>query len=1583
MKTTLSLAALAMLSAIAAQSQPRFLKDIPAASENFTRAGEFIYYTSGDSLFRTDGTTAGTLFLKNGLHVEAAERLMEYNDLLIFVVIGADESRELWRSNGSASGTFFLKASPHRTMNILGIAGNYLYFTALGPGHGTELFRSDGTTGGTFLLKDIYPGEGHAFPTALSAVGDSFYFSADDGVHGRELWKTNGNPSGTTMVKDINPGGSSGIGEGIAKAFNGKLYFSGVAAQTGAEAWVSDGTAAGTVLFKDLIQGPASPGFIEYAIDKDGLLYFFSSPASNGDEEAPAATVNFWRTDGSTSGTTKIKSFTRCASCGYQRRFWIAHDKLYFFFNENYDRDILYTSDGTNMGTIPLSSLSSSGGRFIGEVNGDLLFFSPGYYTQTRLYRTDGTLSGTEVVRSFNSGSFDIGGDFTNIDIVPMDNKVYFPDHDAPYDPSGGYAMDDFYQLMESDGTITKSIRSMGGGSYRGSNNLVDLNGHLIFTTQTVIGNPPGDKKLWTLDPSEPFESRGTLTLVNADSDEDIQTLHNGDLVHLSAQVNYNIRFDPVVTPGSVVFKHQGKIVRRESTAPYSLAGDNNGNYQTWNGATAGLHQIEATPFAGPNGTGAAGPSLFITFTFSDAPVACNGGSILREYWQGIPGNQVSSIPLNTPPAGSSQLITFEGPSNAGVNYGARIRGYICPPISGNYIFWIASNDESELWLSTDHDPANKKRIAFTKYATDPQQWDKYPTQRSWEIELVRGKRYYIEALHKQGGGTGHIAVAWQFPGGGFMAPIDGYYLSPFSGELESTVKITSPTEGEEFTAPATIVITGTITGRPWAGVKIFAGERQLIETGSGPTFSYEWNRVPPGHYPLRAVATNDVGQTFESEVVNIVVTSPCSATGTITREQWNNAPGNRVADIPITRDPSSVTTLTAFETQALGTNYGARIRGFICPPATGDYVFWIASNDNSELWISTNDDPLNRRRVAYVASATDFRQWNKFATQRSAPIQLTQGKRYYIEALHKQGAGTDHLSVGWQLPDGTQERPIGPGRLSPFSEQSDILSQLILPLPGSTDIDPLVVKIETKMVENALRYTVEVSADPNFSGVTKMVTSGDDYQNIFIIKDLTSATNDYARVKTDVSGFGPVTTFTTRDPITRMRLWGMTSSGGTNNMGTVFSYSIDDNEFVKHYDNELYWDGYDYIEIPLYGTLVPGPEGKFYGHREYVYGGDMFEIDSQGNVSWWGGSYFEQAQKSLASNNLIYSANNDGMVPAVIDKFDPESRNLLLDSRMEFFGQNSAPNAPLLERTDGYLYGVASQGGVNEGGFIFRFRLNGSDFKIIYYFADAVSGMKPNAGLIEYNGFLYGTTTGGGQSGNHGTVFRVRPDGTGFTKIHDFDGVHGSIPRAELIVLNDIMYGTTEQGGASGNGTVFKIKPDGTGYSVLHSFNGADGAQPSRGVVHDRNGNLFGITTNGGANNMGVIYKVHSTTSAFAKLIDLSQTTGGQASGSLVIREDTYVPSSSLAREAEHTAVAFSLSIYPNPTTDSFGLLVNAPDGSASKIAVMDQYGETVEAYDVTAGEMMQIGGALQKGVYILKVSDGKGTMMRRLVKK
>ena len=295
------------------------------------------------------------------------------------------------------------------------------------------------------------------------------------------------------------------------------------------------------------------------------------------------------------------------------------------------------------------------------------------------------------------------------------------------------------------------------------------------------------------------------------------------------------------------------------------------------------------------------------------------------------------------PPNTTDTLPSFEAPTDWADNYGTRLRGYITAPVTGGYTFWIASDDQSELWLSTDDNPLFKVRIASVPDWTNSREWNKFPSQRSAITSLTAGTRYYVEALQKEGGGGDNLAVGWATPGQSTPVVIPGSVLSPFS----------------------------------------------------------------------------------------VTVTS-----GSINREVWTGISGNFVANIPVGTTPPNITdTLPSLEAPTdWADNYGTRLRGYITAPVTGSYTFWIASDNQSELWLSTNDNPLFKVRIASVPDWTNSREWNKFPSQRSAITSLMAGTRYYVEALQKEGEGGDNLAVGWATPG--QSTPVAiPGSvLSPFS---------------------------------------------------------------------------------------------------------------------------------------------------------------------------------------------------------------------------------------------------------------------------------------------------------------------------------------------------------------------------------------------------------------------------------------------------------------------------------------------------------------------------------------------------------------------
>jgi len=160
-------------------------------------------------------------------------------------------------------------------------------------------------------------------------------------------------------------------------------------------------------------------------------------------------------------------------------------------------------------------------------------------------------------------------------------------------------------------------------------------------------------------------------------------------------------------------------------------------------------------------------------------------GSITYERWNNLKGESVELVPVNQPPDFTTQLTSFQVPIDVSEDYAARVRGFLTAPATGQYVFFIRSDDNSELSLSTDDTPANKIRIAHIAGSpawTGYEEWDKFPSQKSAPVELVAGKRYYIEALLKEDITEDHLSVGWLKPGDVGAVPseiIPGKQLSP------------------------------------------------------------------------------------------------------------------------------------------------------------------------------------------------------------------------------------------------------------------------------------------------------------------------------------------------------------------------------------------------------------------------------------------------------------------------------------------------------------------------------------------------------------------------------------------------------------------------------------------------------------------------------------------------------------------------------------------------------------------------------------------------------------------------------------
>jgi ELWxxDGT repeat protein len=328
--------------------------------------------------------------------------LTDVNGTLFFAADNSTNGEELWKSDGTTAGTVLVRdiragnfdASPRD----LAAVNELLFFTANDGSSGIELWKSDGTSAGTTRVRDIFPGTSSSSPARLVDYDGTLFFIASNGTNGTELWKSDGTSAGTLMVKDIWPGSSSSNPSGLT-AWNGLLYFAASSSGIGQELWVSDGTDGGTVLLADL--NPGTPSSSPSAFTPSGGSLFFTSDLSTTQQK-------LWKTDGTTSGTTLVRTFTTPTTAAELLYLTDANGTLFFRTSDPVSSRELWKSDGTTAGTVLVADIRNPGSSdpvFLANVNGILYFAATDNDGDRELWRSDGSLAGTFRVKDIRPGT--------------------------------------------------------------------------------------------------------------------------------------------------------------------------------------------------------------------------------------------------------------------------------------------------------------------------------------------------------------------------------------------------------------------------------------------------------------------------------------------------------------------------------------------------------------------------------------------------------------------------------------------------------------------------------------------------------------------------------------------------------------------------------------------------------------------------------------------------------------------------------------------------------------------------------------------------------------------------------------------------------------------------------------------------------------------------------------------------------------------------------------------------------------------------------------------------------------------------
>jgi len=415
-------------------------------------------------------------------------------------------------------------------------------------------------------------------------------------------------------------------------------------------------------------------------------------------------------------------------------------------------------------------------------------------------------------------------------------------------------------------------------------------------------------------------------------------------------------------------------------------------------------------PFGDPDGDGLLNGQEMLAGTDPLTPDAEGRDGLVRwEIWRNVPGKYVFDLTrsANFPqhPDELRYLSRLESPVGYGNDYGARLRGLVKPPAGGEYTFTLTADDTAELWLGETESWQSKRLIAKVDQAgTRP----RFPEQFSVPITLEKGRRYYVEVLHKQRGQADYCSVSWVLPGGKTSQIIGGDSLASWKHD---------PEDADD-------------DGLPDAWQKSVG----LLADGVDPGLRNAW-----------ADADHDGISNWEEWKAGTNPLKPDSVrtTNMLTCETWTDLPGSQIKDLVLNgrypAKPDHSTLIDNMDLSDEGENYGCRLRGYLTASDNGPHTFYVSSNDTCILYLAESKDKFTKHVVARTFGGTAWRSYDRLRAQQSEPVQLTKGRKYYVELLFKRGARQenpenqrDHSSVAWKRPD-RSPAAIGAEFFSPY----------------------------------------------------------------------------------------------------------------------------------------------------------------------------------------------------------------------------------------------------------------------------------------------------------------------------------------------------------------------------------------------------------------------------------------------------------------------------------------------------------------------------------------------------------------------
>jgi uncharacterized repeat protein (TIGR03803 family) len=456
-------------------------------------------------------------------------------------------------------------------------------------------------------------------------------------------------------------------------------------------------------------------------------------------------------------------------------------------------------------------------------------------------------------------------------------------------------------------------------------------------------------------------------------------------------------------------------------------------------------------------------------------------------------------------------------------------------------------------------------------------------------------------------------------------------------------------------------------------------------------------------------------------------------------------------------------------------------------------------------------------------------------------------------------------------------------------------------------------------------------------------------------------------------------------------KLYGMTSQGGTYIVGVLFQYDPATSIFTKKLD---FKGGAVVYGTNPNGSLMRATDGKLYGMTYQGganYKGVLFQYDPATSIytkkfdfdGTTNGSY-PQGSLMQASDGKLYGMTSSGGTYSVGVLFQYDPATSTYTKKIDFNGGTVAygtkPYGSLIQASDGKLYGITYQGGVNNKGVLFQYDLATSIYTKKFDFDGTVNGSYPYGSLMQASdGKMYGLTSSGGAH-NDGVLFQYDPTTSTCTKKMDFDNtanITGAGPTGSLIQATDgKLYGMTTGGGANSFGVLFQYDLSTSTYTRKLDFNGAaNGSYPLGSLMQATDGKLYGMTSDGGANSgtngggYGVLFQYDPVTSITQKKLDFNVINGIKPQYTNLIEV-----SSGVSIGIQEQQINNSFLIYPNPNSGNFIIETEAE----TLTTITNMLGETILTLQLQKGKNEINLNKQSNGVYFIKTGNSNFKLIK-----